>query len=118
MRRRDFFINGIRGLSGVLLVLGGSACKSSTTPSTPGTSKTFTSTDVQYHTHTVTIQRSEIDTPPSGGISRQTSTASSHSHTFTMSQDQLMSVQGGSSVQIETDVVSGHSHTFTISKWY
>lgn len=118
MKRRDFLAWSGLGLSAVVLSLGGTACKSSTTPSNPTDSQTFTSTSAQSHTHTVTIQKTEVDTPPTGGISRQTFTSGGHSHTFTMTQDQLNSVKNGTSVQIETSVESSHSHAFTIAKWY
>jgi hypothetical protein len=118
MKRKDFWAIGVLGLLGLFLTLGGAACSSSTTPSNTTTSQTFTSTSVQSHTHTVTIQKTEVDSPPSGGISRQTSTSGGHSHTFTMTQDQLNSVKNGASVQIETSVDSSHSHSFTIAKWY
>jgi hypothetical protein len=100
-----------------------SACKGTSTPTTPATSKTFTSSITSSHTHSVSIARTEIDTPPTGGFSRDTSIYSGHSHTFTISQADLATVAGGGSVSVntstETTVYDGpHFHTFTISKWY
>ncbi len=105
--------------AGALTVLAGSvltACKSTTSPTNP-TSKTFTSTTSVGHTHTITIQRAEIDAPPSAGISRQTS-ANGHTHTFTMNAAELATVAGGAAVTVTTSDTNGHNHQFTISKWY
>jgi hypothetical protein len=120
MKRTEFLkIAGV----GALTALAGSvltACKSSsTTPSDPN-SKTFTSSAPSNgagHTHTITIQKTEIDTPPSDGISRETS-ANGHTHTFTMSAAELTTVKGGAPVTVTTAETNGHHHDFTISKWY
>jgi hypothetical protein len=80
-------------------------------------SKTFTSSVTSGHTHTITITKVEIETPPVSGISRETSTTG-HSHTFTMSQEQLTTVNGGTAVVVTTSMTSGHTHTFSIQKWF
>jgi hypothetical protein len=121
MKRAEFL--KVMG-AGTLVALAGSAvtaCKSSsTTPSNPD-SHTFTSTGPSSgpgHTHTITIQKTEVETPPAGGISRETST-NGHSHTFTMTADQLATVKAGTAVTITTQPDStGHTHDFQISKWY
>jgi len=91
---------------------------SSTAPPSNTDSKVFTSTVVSSHSHTITIQKSEIETPPTGGISRQTSSSSGHTHTFTMTEAELTNVKAGTAVVITTGVASGHQHDFTIQKWY
>jgi len=121
MKRKDFLKMTALGTAVGLGQLALSACKSSstpTTPPTPGTSKTFSSSTDSGHAHTVTIARTEIDTPPAGGFARDTSISSGHSHTFTISLAQLTTVSGGGSVTVTTSVDSSHSHAFTISKWY
>ena len=119
MKRAEFL--KVMG-AGTLVALAGSAvtaCKSSsTTPSNPTDSRMFTSSTIQNHTHTITIQKTEVETPPAGGISRETSSASGHTHTFTMTADDLANVKSGTAVNIDTAVTSAHLHTFTIQKWY
>ena len=119
MTRKDFLKSAVFSAVGGWLLFKQTACKSSpTTPTNPGTSKDFTSTTDQSHSHTVTVQRSEIDSPPAAGLTRTASSSGGHTHTFIMTQTQLLSVQGGTSVIVTTSTDSGHSHDFTIGKWY
>lgn len=123
MNRRDFFkSSALAGGSFGLALLLQSGCSSSDngSPSGPSdsTNHTFTSSSDTGHTHSVTMARSEIDSPPSGGISRQTTSNSGHTHTFTMTQAQLTTVQGGGTVSTTTSSDASHTHTFSISKWY
>ena len=94
-----------------------SSSNSPTGPSNPA-SHVFTSSMVSGHSHTVTISKSEIETPPTAGISRQTSSSSGHTHNFIMSESQLNDVKGGTTATITTSATGAHSHTFSISKWY
>lgn len=113
MKRRDF----LSLAAGTTFLLGvQAACKNATTPTDPN-SKTFTSSSDQGHTHTITIQKTEVQTPPSGGISRQTS-ANGHTHTFTMSAAELANVNNGTSVTVTTSDSNGHTHNFAIQKWF
>jgi len=117
MQRKQFL--KLLGMGSMAAIAGSliSACKSSsTTPSDSG-SKTFTSNLVGGHNHTITIKKTEVETPPSGGISQDTS-LNGHSHTFAMTAADLTSVKGGASVAIDTGETNGHFHTFTIQKWY
>ncbi len=100
-------------------------CKSSTTPDSPTDQKVFTSSTELSHSHTITINKSDIQTPGTGGITMTTNSSSTyggHTHTFAMTRDQLVSVMGGASVAIVTGVGDGglgaHAHTFTILKWF
>ncbi len=70
------------------------------------------------HTHTITIQKTEVDAPPANGINRQTSSGSGHTHSFVMTQAQLQDVLAGTPVVITSGDTSAHTHNFTISKWY
>ncbi len=100
---------------GVLLASCGSSHP--TKPKSTADSFVFTSSVTAGHTHTVTIQKSDIETPPAAGISTVTSTVLGHNHTFNMSQSDLMSVQTGP-VVVTTGDTGGHTHDFTIQKWY
>lgn len=113
MTRRDFlhFAAGATVLLGVVQA----ACKNS--PTTPTNAKEFTSSNEQGHTHTITIEKTEIEAPPAAGISRQTS-ANGHTHTFTMTAAELTNVNNGTSVGVRTADSNGHNHNFTIQKWF
>jgi len=103
-----------------LLVFGVTGCSDSTTPP-GGTSQTFTSTTSNAHSHTVVIQRAEVETPPVAGISKTTSSVSAHTHTFDMTEAQLTTVMGGTGVTVATgnsDTGGAHTHDFTITKWF
>ena len=124
MKRRDFLKSSAMagGTLGLALLMdsgcGGGGGNGS--PMGPGdnSSRSFVSSTDDGHVHSVTLNRSEVDSPPSGGVSRQTSSSSGHTHTFTITQAQLTTVQGGGTVSTVTSSDSGHTHTFSISKWY
>jgi len=118
MTRKNFLVTGLLGSFGALVALVQSRCSGSTTPPPPTTQKSFTSTNVDGHTHTITIQRTEVDSPPAGGISRQTSSSSGHTHTFMMSQAQLQTCMGGGSVTVSDSMMNLHQHSYTITKWF
>jgi hypothetical protein len=102
-----------------LLVFGVTGCSDSTTPG--GTSQTFTSTTSNAHSHTVVIQKTEVETPPVAGISKTTSSVSAHTHTFDMTEAQLTTVMGGTGVTVTTgsnDTGGAHTHDFSITKWF
>ncbi len=103
-------------LIGALLLSCGSSNNNPVRPPTTD-SKQFTSTVVAGHSHRITIQKSELETPPSGGISRTTTSDGGHTHSFAMSEAQLTAAKTGP-VVITTGSASGHTHDFTIQKWY
>jgi hypothetical protein len=113
-------------LAAFVLIAGSvSGCKSSTTSDPPTDQRIFTSSTEVNHSHTVTIEKTDITAPLSGGISLTTTSSSAyggHTHAFVMSRDQLLAVMGGSSVVITTGSGDGgvgvHTHTFTILKWF
>jgi hypothetical protein len=117
MTRKNFLVTGLLGSLGALVALVQSRCSSSTTPPPPTTSKTFNSTSVNAHIHSITIDKSEVQTPGAGGISRQTS-STGHTHTFAMTQMELMTCNSGGFVVVTTSVTDLHQHTFTINKWF
>jgi len=115
MKRREF-LHFAAGAT-VLLGVAQAACKNTPTTPTVPDSMVFTSSSDQGHNHTITIQKTEIQAPPAGGISRQTS-ANGHTHTFTMTEAELTNVKNGTPVIVTTSDTGGHSHNFTIQKWY
>ena len=119
MKRRDFLSAGLVGAAAAIAALSQSRCGGGpTTPSDPNAQRTFTSTSDSGHTHTITIQRSEVQSPPAAWITRQTSSAGGHTHAFSMTQAELQTVNGGGSVVVTVSVANLHDHTFTITKWF
>jgi hypothetical protein len=116
MTRKEFLKKGAMGLvliPGVALL---SRCKSPSSPTPTTDSHVFTSDASPGHSHTITIQKTEVETP--SGISRETAASSGHTHTFTVTADQLNTVKGGTAVSVNTAVTGTHFHTFVIQKWY
>jgi hypothetical protein len=74
------------------------------------------------HTHTVVINKADIDNPPTAGITLTTSSVSYHSHSFVMTRDQLLAVGSGTTVTVDSGSADGgagaHMHSFGIQKWY
>ncbi len=103
-----------------VLMAGVTGCGSPTSPP-PSVSRTFNSTDVNAHNHSVTIDTADVKIPPAAGISETTSSNVGHTHSFAMSQAQLTAVAAGTAVTITTgvsDFGGSHTHDFTISKWF
>jgi hypothetical protein len=73
---------------------------------------TFTSTVVQAHSHTVTIQMMELTGPPAGGVTRNTSVDAGHLHAVTLTQADLNAIDAGEVVPKETTLVDAHTHAF------
>ena len=104
-----------------LLIAGVTGCGGGSTTPTNGDSHVFTSTSVNSHTHTVTIDKIVVTTPPAAGIDETTSSNSGHTHSFAMTQAELTTVNGGTAVTVTTgnsDVGGAHTHQFTVSKWF
>ena len=130
MTRKEFLQTGLGGLAGVLASAALMKCGSSPNGPTSTASQTFASTSANNHSHTLTIQKADVESPPAAGISGVTSSASAssgyssapHTHTFAVTQAQLQSVMGGGSVVITSgitaDATGNHSHDFTIIKWF
>jgi len=90
-------------------------------PPIPGTSMTFTSTSVNSHAHSVTIDKTVVLTPPPGGISETTASTSAHKHSITLTQDQLATINSGGLATVKSgisDFGGAHTHDFTITKWF
>jgi hypothetical protein len=69
----------------------------------------------------VTLNKTDVQTPPAAGVSGNTSSSSAHVHTFALTQAQLTTVMGGAPVTITTgsSVTGGaHTHDITITKWF
>jgi len=84
-------------------------------PSKSGTSTVYTSSVTGGHHHTFSIDDADVATPPAAGLNGSTSTDAGHSHSVTISQDQLAQVGMGQSVKVTTNA-SSHTHVFTFLK--
>ncbi len=103
-----------------LITFGIGGCKNSTSP-IQATSKVFPSTTVNSHDHTITMLVDDVTNRPINGFSTTTSVVMEHSHSFALTQGQLVSVDNGASITATTgpsDVTGTHTHDFTIVKWY
>jgi hypothetical protein len=96
---------------------------SSQNPNPPGAAPTdsggqsvYTSSITGGHDHTFTIDDTSFTAPPDAGVSGDTSTDSSHSHSVSVTSAQLASVETGDSVSVTTGVAGGHTHVFTFVK--
>ena len=113
--RREFVTQATMTL--FLVPLAAVACSSGSNPSSPGGSCNGldpTSTVALGHTHTVCVLSSDLSNPPSGGVTYTTS-GPDPTHTVTLTQAQLQSIQSGQSVTVTTSIANNHTHDFTIS---
>jgi len=87
-------------------------------PSKSGTLTTYTSSNdgSPTHSHTFSIDDSSFTTPPSAGISGDTSNSAGHTHSVSISMAGLQQVGMGESVMVTTSNVSAHTHDFTFVK--
>ncbi len=89
-----------------------------TLPIKSGTQTVYTSNNsgLPTHAHTFGIDDMSITSPPSAGVSNDTSSVSSHSHSVSISMAELAQMAAGQSVSITTTNVSSHVHVFTFMK--
>ena len=77
---------------------------------------TVTSTNVGNHTHDIIILRSAIQNPPAGQVIYTTTSAGTpaHTHTVTLTQQNLTDIKNQAPVTVTSSTVNGHSHDFLI----
>ena len=85
-------------------------------PSKSGTQTSYTSSNEQSHFHTFSLDDASLTAPPAAGVSGDTSSAQSHTHSVSISSDQLQRVATGQSLMVTTSSTSGHAHVFTFVK--
>lgn len=127
MNRRDFVETLLVLPVGVFLVHCGSSTNYSSSggggsdaPAAPpglnGSQAVYTSSENQGHHHTFGIDLSAFTSPPSSGVSGDTSSDLQHTHTVSVSAADLANVESGGSVMVTTSSSSGHTHVFTFVK--
>ncbi|MDQ7826958.1 MAG: hypothetical protein RDV48_29435 [Candidatus Eremiobacteraeota bacterium] len=71
------------------------------------------------HSHDLVVSTSDLTNPPAQGVTYNTTTALSHYHTVSISQQQLSSLNNGASVTVNTSTATNpvtgvsHYHTYT-----
>lgn len=65
------------------------------------------------HTHSVTIFFTDVNSPPSSDKTLVTS-GTSHTHTLILSQSDFQALSDGQEISRDTSTNSSHKHTFTI----
>ncbi len=104
-----------------LLLAWGTACSSAITGPSPRTMRIFSTTVVNDHFHMVTIDQTDIQDPPSLGLSESTTASRDHSHSLALSELHLSTVNEGTPVTLTTgvsEVGGAHAHDVTIRKWF
>ena len=81
-----------------------------------------TSTVVDAHDHMVCVLTSDLTNPPAAGVTYTSTNASGHTHSVTLTHDQLAAVEAGtevtvtSSVAVDTYNGQSHTHEFMVVK--
>jgi hypothetical protein len=119
MTRKEFLKTTIGGVTAAMFAWRSAGCKSSssTTPPNPD-DRAFSSSIVEGHSHSVTVRRTDVETPPANGVNYTSTSNSGHTHTVTLTQAQLQDLKNGTAVSVTDSLSSGHSHQYQITKWY
>lgn len=100
----------------VLTISGGIwTCSNSTEPEDDlpePTTLTVRSSDSNGHNHSIVFQRSLFESPPEND--RTFTSGGSHTHTITLSSQEMTSIGNGGTVTKVSSTSGGHSHSFTI----
>jgi hypothetical protein len=94
------------------LLVGCSASDETDGPS----SLTFTSSNVDGHTHQLELEVAIIEAPPASGTQRTTSEVSGHVHTVVLTETDLAAIRANQTVTKSTSVDAEHSHSFTFRR--
>jgi hypothetical protein len=79
-----------------------------------------TSSNVSEHTHTLCVPQSDLSSPPGQGATYTSSSSldplndENHTHTITLSAQQLLSIETGAQVVVTSSVSDSHTHQFAI----
>lgn len=87
-----------------------------TAPRSLGSNIIFTSNAMDGHSHSFTVARASIETPPTGGAFGFTTATKNHSHKLEITEEALRRASEGEISKIVTSKDMDHTHTFTIIK--
>jgi len=111
MQRRELLWRSM-SLLGLSIIFGPIAC-STTEPEeeeTTPTTITSISTYENGHSHTIQIERSLVENPPSNG--RTFTSTGSHTHSVTLSSSDFQTLSNGSTLTKTSSSSDGHTHGF------
>jgi hypothetical protein len=116
MNRREVIFR----VGGLLLAIPASrvlsACGGDSGGGTNPQSLSFTSSTDLGHTHTVSLQLTEISAPPTAGVTKTTSNDLAHTHMVSLNAAELDSINQGNTVTKTTTNDDAHTHTFAFRK--
>jgi hypothetical protein len=68
------------------------------------------------HDHSLCVPTTDLENPPTTGMTYTTSVNQGHEHTVTLTQAQLQTIDSGMSVTVTTNPPVAYPHNFTIQK--
>jgi len=121
MDRREFFIRVGESVIAVPMALMAVSCddgynSGGTGPSDTNDGFNVTSLTASGHTHSVEVLYADLSSPPANGVTYGSTTVGGHSHSITLTQQQLTTINGGSSVTVTSTNSEGHTHGWTVDR--
>lgn len=123
MKRRTFIVKA-GALFSLPLIITEIGCSDDEPDSSTGPAEnraesfSTTSTVNDSHSHTITIQFVNVDSPPLDGNTVTSSENSNHTHTIVLTQKQFQQLADGETLTVVSSSSSGdyspHSHSFSI----
>ncbi|MFQ6678415.1 MAG: hypothetical protein ACE5D0_08845 [Fidelibacterota bacterium] len=117
---RRLFLRKISGLVAIPLVIESISCEDDSIPlrsSNDNTSDSFvvTSSYDGGHSHSITIQTSDIENPPQSSKTLTSTSNGGHSHSIVLTTSDFQSLEMGETIVKTSSLNGGHTHSFTIS---
>ena len=88
----------------------------STDTTDDGDGFTVTSSLASGHTHAIFVVLDDLSSPPSNGVSYQSTATNAHFHVVVLTKAQLTSIDEGAVLTVTSTVSDGHQHAFSIQK--
>ena len=115
MKRREFLgwsyrVGGALLIAPAVVSTGSIACSDNESGSGGSASRTFTVDMANGHTHDFSIPNSVLSSPPALGYVATTTSDSGHTHTVSMSQQDLLDIEDGTGASGSTSFNSAHLH--------
>ena len=83
-------------------------------PQLAGSNVVYTTSKVNLHSHSFTVPDVQFTVPT--GLTGNTTAAQAHTHTITITSDDLTRAENGETVKIPTSTEVGHNHVLTLVK--
>jgi hypothetical protein len=114
MNRREFIVQMGAALIAVPAILSLESCGGND-GSSDGFFDVSSSAD-SGHTHSVRVLNSDITNQPGNGVQYTSTNVNSHTHIVTLSQSDLATINNGGQVSVNSSTDAGHLHAWTIQK--